>query len=102
MARMSTNHRVRFTHGDLTPRNIIIKDGKIQAIVDWEFAGWYPEHFEYVKFFECKTDCKDWKNFAPHVFEVAYGEELVVQQAILRWQRSLGCYCFHSVLFVSM
>lgn len=87
MARMSTNHRVRFTHGDLTPRNIIVKDGKIQAIVDWEFAGWYPEHFEYVKFFECKTDCKDWKNFAPHMFEVEYGEELVVQQAILRWQR---------------
>jgi hypothetical protein len=87
MAGMRTDHAVRFTHGDLSPRNVIVKDGELQAVVDWEFAGWYPEHFEYVKFFECCTDNKDWKNFAPLIFEVAYGEELVVHQAILRWQR---------------
>jgi serine/threonine protein kinase len=88
IASMRTDHAIRFTHGDLSPRNIIVKDGKLQAVVDWEFAGWYPEHFEYVKFFECTTDNKDWKDFAPYIFEVAYGEELVVHQAILRWQRA--------------
>lgn len=86
-ARMRSNHSIRFTHGDLSPRNIIVRNGMIQAIVDWEFAGWYPEHYEYVKFFECKTSCKDWKNFAPLIFEMAYEDELVTQQAILRWQR---------------
>jgi aminoglycoside phosphotransferase (APT) family kinase protein len=88
IASMRTDHAIRFTHGDLSPRNIIVKDGKLQAVVDWEFAGWYPEHFEYVKFFECTTDNKDWKDFASYIFEVAYGEELVVHQAILRWQRA--------------
>ncbi|KAL8938710.1 MAG: hypothetical protein Q9216_003747 [Gyalolechia sp. 2 TL-2023] len=29
-------------HGDLHGRNIMVKDGKIQAILDWEFAGAYP------------------------------------------------------------
>ncbi|KAK6382266.1 hypothetical protein LTS17_004153 [Exophiala oligosperma] len=30
------------THGDLNLSNIIAKDGKIQGIVDWERAGYYP------------------------------------------------------------
>ncbi|EHK99060.1 hypothetical protein M7I_5059 [Glarea lozoyensis 74030] len=30
------------THCDLTEGNIIIKDGKISAIIDWEHAGYYP------------------------------------------------------------
>jgi len=86
-SKMRSDHSIRFTHADLSPRNIIVKDGKIQGIIDWEFSGWYPEYWEYVKFYECKTKCKDWKNFAPYIFEEAYGEELIIQQAILRWQR---------------
>jgi serine/threonine protein kinase len=43
------NHRIMFTHSDLTPRNIMINDGRIVAILDWEFAGWYPEYWEFVK-----------------------------------------------------
>lgn len=38
-----------FTHADLCPRNILIRDGKVCAIIDWEFAGWYPEYWEYTK-----------------------------------------------------
>ena len=30
------------THGDLNLTNIIVKDGKIQGIVDWELSGYYP------------------------------------------------------------
>jgi aminoglycoside phosphotransferase (APT) family kinase protein len=86
-SKMRSDHSIRFTHADLSPRNIIVRDGKIQGIVDWEFSGWYPEYWEYVKFFECKTKCKDWKNYAPYIFEEPYGEDLVTQQAILRWQR---------------
>lgn len=84
--KMQTGHGIRFTHADLSPRNIIVKNGIIQAVVDWEFAGWFPEYFEYVKFFECVTSCVDWKNYSPCIFETTYAEELVVKQAILRWQ----------------
>lgn len=39
-----------FTHGDLAARNIIIRDdGKLVGLVDWEWAGWYPEYFERVR-----------------------------------------------------
>lgn len=30
------------THGDLNMSNIIVKDDKIHAIIDWEMAGFYP------------------------------------------------------------
>jgi hypothetical protein len=30
------------THGDLHTGNIIVKDDKIEAIIDWEMAGYYP------------------------------------------------------------
>ncbi|KAL8819160.1 MAG: hypothetical protein Q9191_007794 [Dirinaria sp. TL-2023a] len=29
-------------HGDFHGRNIMMKDGRIAAILDWEFAGAYP------------------------------------------------------------
>lgn len=39
---------VVLSHGDLTPANIIVKDGKIVAIIDWETFGWYPSFWELV------------------------------------------------------
>ncbi|TDL13605.1 kinase-like protein, partial [Rickenella mellea] len=38
-----------YTHSDIAPRNILVKDGKIAAIADWETAGWYPEYSEYTR-----------------------------------------------------
>lgn len=35
------------THGDLTPRNIMVLDGVITGIVDWERSGFFPEYAEY-------------------------------------------------------
>ena len=32
-------HSIIFTHGDLKPRNIIVKDGRVMAIVDWRYQG---------------------------------------------------------------
>ena len=37
------------THNDFAPRNILIRDAKVVAIIDWELAGFYPEYWEYVK-----------------------------------------------------
>jgi hypothetical protein len=50
--KMINSHRQRyatkFTHGDFTPRNIMVKrniNGTITAIVDWDCAGWFPEYW---------------------------------------------------------
>lgn len=53
-----TGHRMFFPHADLNPRNILVdeavkQDGslgwRVTGIVDWEMAGYYPEHWEYTK-----------------------------------------------------
>ena len=79
--------RVVLSHGDLVPRNIIVKEGRVQALLDWEYAGWYPEYWEYVKFFDRPTDCKDWKDYAEVIFDTSYPAELLTFQALARWQR---------------
>lgn len=40
---------VFFAHADLNPANVLIHNGRLSGFVDWEFAGWYPEHWEYTK-----------------------------------------------------
>ncbi|EIM82678.1 kinase-like protein [Stereum hirsutum FP-91666 SS1] len=39
-------YRTVFTHGDIAPRNVLVKSGKIVALIDWENAGWCPEWWE--------------------------------------------------------
>ncbi|KAH7876988.1 kinase-like protein [Lentinula edodes] len=59
-ARMSDDHRICFTHGDLTPRNIFVQGGNVTAIIDWEESGWYPEHWEFVKALWCTLKDPEW------------------------------------------
>lgn len=42
-----TPHPVVFTHGDLMPQNIMVQDGHITGFVDWDYAGWLPDYWEY-------------------------------------------------------
>lgn len=39
-------HPATLSHNDVDLKNIIVKDGKIAGIVDWEFAGAYPIAWE--------------------------------------------------------
>jgi hypothetical protein len=38
-----------FTHSDLHPTNILVENGRLSAIVDWESAGLRPEYWEFTK-----------------------------------------------------
>jgi hypothetical protein len=42
-------HCIVLTHSDFTPRNVLVDQGKVVAILDWEMAGYYPGYWEYVK-----------------------------------------------------
>ncbi|KAL9131431.1 MAG: hypothetical protein Q9217_000645 [Psora testacea] len=77
---MRTDHDVVFSHGDLNLHNILVKDGDVVALLDWECAGWYPEHWEYVKF--CSATCHEpeWHNFGQTMFPITYPDELIKDQ----------------------
>ncbi|KAL5341024.1 hypothetical protein BJX70DRAFT_396083 [Aspergillus crustosus] len=44
----SENADYVFCHNDLSQHNVVVdpRSLKIQAILDWEYAGFYPEYFE--------------------------------------------------------
>ena len=40
-------HPLVFTHGDLMPRNVLVRGTAVAALLDWDAAGWFPAHWEY-------------------------------------------------------
>lgn len=83
---LGTDYPVVFTHGDLAARNILVRDGRIVAILDWEFAGWYPEYWEYV-FAMRGLDNIDWETIGQHLpllFAKRYDLEYILVGFILR------------------
>lgn len=40
---------VVLTHGDIAPRNIVVRDNGSPSFLDWEFGGWRSDYWEYVK-----------------------------------------------------
>ena len=83
---LAADHPIVFTHGDLATRNILVREGRIVAILDWEFAGWYPEYWEYV-FALRGLDNLDWETLGQHLpllFTRRYDIEYILLEFILR------------------
>lgn len=84
---MPTGHRIVLAHGDLAQRNFLITNKEtITGLIDWEYAGWFPEYWDYVKFFDNPTEHSDWKDLADIIFSEHYDHELACYQACRRWQ----------------
>ncbi|OJT11333.1 hypothetical protein TRAPUB_12133 [Trametes pubescens] len=83
----ATRHRICFTHADLAARNILVKDGRLSGIVDWEFAGWYPEYWELVAMEMQMVDMAVLHQFWDAV--QLFGREPYRDALALEW--ALGC-----------
>ena len=71
-------HEIVFTHADLAPHNILVDDrdgGLVTAVLDWDAAGWYPEHWEFVRALHMMKPLSDWSDHLRHVFPVLYYKE---------------------------
>jgi hypothetical protein len=61
-----------------------VRDGKVAAIVDWQFAGWYPEYWEYTKAHFGLMNMPDW--YAEFQRAVTrYDDELAAERTL--WRR---------------
>lgn len=77
----TTSYRTCFTHGDLAPRNIVVRNGRVAAIIDWGYAGWYPEYWEFTKGHYVFFPREDWsEHFCQAVPQ--YSVELIAEQAL--------------------
>lgn len=45
--RQQSSGKFVLTHGDLTPRNIMVQGSTVTGIIDWEWSAFLPEYAEY-------------------------------------------------------
>jgi hypothetical protein len=81
------------THGDLNLSNIIVKDDKIEAIIDWEMSGYFPWWAERWLSLVGGRDGSDelfdplWADICPEMDEDTFREKVFskVTPVILAW-----------------
>lgn len=73
-----------FTHADLNPFNILVEDGKVVGIIDWESSGWYPAYWEYTSAWHGNMTRTGWQDVLDEFVE-SYPAELVMEQIRHRW-----------------
>lgn len=56
----SSGGKFVLTHGDLAARNIMVHEGKVTGMVDWEYSGFFPEYMEYVLATEIHDCHEEW------------------------------------------
>ncbi|KAK4133387.1 kinase-like protein [Trichocladium antarcticum] len=76
-------YQTYFTHADLGPRNIIVRGGRVAAIIDWGFSGWYPEYWEFTKAHYNYFSGQDWEEYLRLALP-CYETELAAEQILWR------------------
>lgn len=61
------NHDIVFTHADFAPRNILVDEGRVTGIIDWEYTGWYLEHWEYIQALKHLKPMPDWPEYLSRI-----------------------------------
>ncbi|KAK1768893.1 kinase-like domain protein [Phialemonium atrogriseum] len=79
----TTRYRTHFTHADLAPRNIIVGGGRVAAIIDWGFSGWYPEYWEFTKAHYNYFPGQDWEEYLRLALP-CYETELTAERTLWR------------------
>lgn len=73
-----------FTHGDLNPSSILVRDDEIVGIVDWEFSGWYLHCWEYTSAWCSQIMRAEWQDLLGTFLE-PFPEELEMEMTRQRW-----------------
>ncbi|KAJ5577142.1 hypothetical protein N7535_004068 [Penicillium sp. DV-2018c] len=81
---LMNNHEIVFTHADFAPRNILVEGGRVTAILDWEYAGWYPEHWEYIQALRQLKPMPDWPEYLPRILPPRFEREYIGMSFLAR------------------
>ncbi|KAL1875754.1 hypothetical protein VTK73DRAFT_9815 [Phialemonium thermophilum] len=84
-----SGHKIVLTHGDLNMRNVLMYNGRLSGIVDWENSGWYPEYWDYTKARYVTKLHMRWLKIVDEVFK-----EFGNFEGELATERQLWEYCF--------
>jgi aminoglycoside phosphotransferase (APT) family kinase protein len=80
-----------FSHGDLQPENILIHDGHISGVIDWECAGWYPYFWnDYMATLKWNPEHPWQKVVVPLMLEHRYPREVFAFRHLEHYADSYG------------
>ncbi|PBK94362.1 hypothetical protein ARMGADRAFT_1053437 [Armillaria gallica] len=80
--RHSTQYKICFTDGDITPTNILVDEHlRPIVLVDWECAAWMPEYWEYTRAIYIRQSYVGWYRLFKSIFP-DYEDELEVEAEI--------------------
>ena len=79
---LTVKHDVVFTHGDLLLHNIIVEDGHISGIIDWECAGWMPEYWEFGVILRCLSPSTEWYQNITSLSTFKYKTEMAADHVL--------------------
>ena len=48
---LKKKYKIVSTHGYLHAHDIMIMNGRVSGIIDWEFPGWLPEYWDFTSIF---------------------------------------------------
>ena len=71
------DHEIVFTHADFAPRNILVEGGRVTAILDWEYAGWYPEYWEHIQALRQLMPMRGWPEYLERILPPQYEREYI-------------------------
>ena len=91
-AMLAIPHTIVFTHADLLAHNILVRDGHITGIIDWEFAGWFPEYWEYTQMLRVSSMEFAWPRLVGSLPGYRYQRELKAGQAL--WELAADSFSF--------
>lgn len=73
-------HEIVFTHGDLSPRNIIVRADGTVVLLDWGLAGFWPEYWEFYRALFSSTWRASWDRVVERFIGSYYLEDSVVKR----------------------
>ncbi|KAI1845397.1 hypothetical protein JX265_005258 [Neoarthrinium moseri] len=75
----------KFAHGDLNPFNVLVRDGEVVGILDWEFSGWYPNYWEYTSAWFGNVIRTEWQGKLDKILDRPRPEEFNMEEVRNKW-----------------
>jgi aminoglycoside phosphotransferase (APT) family kinase protein len=75
-------------HGDFRPSNLVVRDGRVAAVLDWEMAGWGDPARDLG--IATMTEWGCWWPDAELLDRYQRGGGSAISTTVLRWWRCLG------------
>ncbi|KAK3305121.1 uncharacterized protein B0T15DRAFT_484840 [Chaetomium strumarium] len=75
-------HTIVFSHGDFYMHKILVHEGHVSGLIDWETAGWYPEYWEFTTPLRWASLLHEWRGMLLRLGGDKYARELEAEQAI--------------------